>query len=101
MDVTWTVQNVGTSDAPGTWVDRVYLSDDSTAGGDIQIGSFSQAGPLACGDSYTRTESRTVPVESSSCTKTRSHFAQTLSVGGFLLCPVGIHKIFKDGKGGL
>ena len=65
IDIAWLVANLGTSDATGSWVDRVYLSDDDTVGDDIELGSFLQSGPLAPGDSYERAQAVVIPDDSS------------------------------------
>ena len=57
MDVTWTVENRGFSDAPGGWLDRVYLSDrpDPHADGanTTLLGRRRRHPRLAAGSSYT------------------------------------------------
>ena len=45
----WTVSNLGTAAAQGNWIDRVYLSGDAVAGGDLLLGTFQHAGGLAVG----------------------------------------------------
>ncbi len=56
IEVNWTVTNVGTLEATGSWLDKIYLSDDDAIGGDLELGSFLRYGPLADGDSYNRTQ---------------------------------------------
>lgn len=53
--VTWTVTNNGTGTTNvSTWVDRIYLSQSTTApgAGDPLLGSFTHVGALAVGGSY-------------------------------------------------
>ena len=38
MDISWRLTNQGDAAATGTWIDRVYLSNDMAAGGDPAIG---------------------------------------------------------------
>lgn len=66
LSVTWTVRNAGSDAARSTaWYDRIYLSRDTTIGGDdITLSDFyvSDADPLAPDTSYTRTTSVTLPI---------------------------------------
>lgn len=64
IDVAWRVANLGPDPVPGvsTWTDRVWLSSDDTLGaGDVLLGSFDRAGPLAVGASYSRSVSVDLP----------------------------------------
>ena len=61
IGLSWQVANQGIGAAEGSWTDRVYLSDDATAGGDQLLGTFTHTGSLAVGESYTRTEDFTLP----------------------------------------
>ncbi|MCK4661203.1 MAG: hypothetical protein KAV82_16910, partial [Phycisphaerae bacterium] len=61
IEVSWTVTNLGPSEAPGSWVDRVYLSDDAVVGEDIELGEFAHSGPLAGGALYDLTETVVIP----------------------------------------
>ena len=62
IPVTWRVRNDGTAATPsGSWVDRVYLSTDTTIGGDLLLGSFSHEGVLSADASYTMTASPVIP----------------------------------------
>ncbi len=61
LDVTWTVTNIGGVEVAGSWTDVVYLSEDEFLGDDIELGRFTQAGPLPAGESYSPSESMTVP----------------------------------------
>ncbi len=47
----WTIENRGTADALGSWVDEVYLSTDAVAGADEFLGAFRHTGGLARGAS--------------------------------------------------
>ena len=57
----WTVANMGTIEANGTWQDRVYLSDDPYLGDDLLLDTVDHSGPLPAGASYTGTIAATVP----------------------------------------
>src|SRR5262249_41428062 len=60
----WKVTNTGTADALGSWVDRVYLSNDSTLdSGDRLLGELAHVGPLGKGESYTGQLNLALPVE--------------------------------------
>ncbi|MEX2214850.1 MAG: LamG-like jellyroll fold domain-containing protein, partial [Phycisphaeraceae bacterium] len=65
IDVTWTVTNASTSTLPatGSWIDRVYLSTDTTINsGDILLHTFSTPpSPLNPGESYMITRQITIP----------------------------------------
>ncbi len=69
VSVSWTVKNVGTAAASGTWSDAVYLSGTSTLG----VGAVPLAPPfsegahsgLAAGASYTDSESVSIPASAS------------------------------------
>ncbi|HUW30400.1 MAG TPA: CARDB domain-containing protein, partial [Planctomycetota bacterium] len=61
FDVSWTVMNEGAWQAPGPWVDRVYLSADDQFGSDVVLGSAQYNGTLGIGSPYTRTISVTLP----------------------------------------
>ena len=64
LTVNWTVTNYGafSANTAGGWLDRVYLSTsptlDATA---ITLGALAQAGPLDPGDSYSATQTYTLP----------------------------------------
>lgn len=60
--VTWTARNVGTAPAAGTWVDRLYLSQDASWDtSDHEVGNgFSRSGPLQVGGVYQPTQSPTL-----------------------------------------
>ncbi len=60
IDVTWTVENLGTVPAVASWSDGVYLSRDNkldASDTDLQFISASTELPLAAGASYTKTQS--------------------------------------------
>jgi CARDB len=61
FNITWTVSNIGDGNAPGTSVNRLFLSTDNIAGNsdDIPIFSVNQAGVVA-GDSATQTATVTI-----------------------------------------
>jgi subtilase family serine protease len=66
IPVTWTVKNLASVDALGTWSDTVYLGsqpDPSDTFSLSNLGSFTH-GPLAASTSYTDTESVTIPASS-------------------------------------
>ncbi|MCU0981341.1 MAG: hypothetical protein MUF25_19485, partial [Pirellulaceae bacterium] len=62
IDVAWTVQNLGSGVAAGSWIDQVYLQQvgDPNAA-KIQLGKFQYQGPLPAGMSYSRSEQLTLP----------------------------------------
>src|SRR5262249_25377521 len=52
--ISWTVTNVGTNPAVGSWIDSLYLSIDETwSVDDPLLDRFYHAGDVAPGDSYT------------------------------------------------
>ncbi len=60
----WTIQNSGVATTVGgTWTDAVYLSVDATynEGMDIFVGELVHNGTLAAGQSYSRTQTFTIP----------------------------------------
>src|SRR6185369_8371887 len=59
--ITWEVANLGPGIAEGSWVDRVYVSNDGQVGNDTLLESFTHTGNVAEGEHYTRTETVTVP----------------------------------------
>ncbi|MCA9310586.1 MAG: hypothetical protein KDA21_05220, partial [Phycisphaerales bacterium] len=59
--VSWTVRNDGAASVSGTWRDRVSLSTDDVAGGDLQVGDVSFTGSLAPGETYTQDISVDLP----------------------------------------
>jgi len=66
ITVDWSVVNEGTADAPGSWVDRVYLSADATLAPatDLLLAAVTVTGPLssvAPGNGYARSASVTIP----------------------------------------
>jgi subtilase family serine protease len=63
VEITWTVTNQGTATATGTWTDQVYLSADSALGGDQLFGTFDFTGTIRAGESITRKQVITLPVD--------------------------------------
>jgi subtilase family serine protease len=63
VDVTWTVENVGSAPAANFWYDRVYLSRDRVLdSGDVVVNYYSIGqSPLAVGADYTGTASVYLP----------------------------------------
>jgi len=62
IDVTWTVENIGSGDADGSWVDQVYLRKVGEPDTRVELGKFTYLGPLLAGTSYSRTEHVSLPV---------------------------------------
>ncbi|HVX86712.1 MAG TPA: CARDB domain-containing protein [Phycisphaerae bacterium] len=62
VTVTWTTQNIGSSDAVSPWFDDIYVSQnptlDYTA---VRVGQVAADAPLASGDSYTHSTDITLP----------------------------------------
>ncbi len=52
----YSVTNSGDAVATGSWVDRVFLSDDDQLGGDTELRAYPFDGPLAIGETYSRAE---------------------------------------------
>jgi hypothetical protein len=63
FELTWVVTNRGTAAASAPWTERVFVSDDDFAGNDSFLGEFSIATPLNAGDSVTRTQLVTIPLD--------------------------------------
>ncbi|MDH5639643.1 MAG: putative Ig domain-containing protein, partial [Nitrospira sp.] len=63
IDLTWTVTNDGQAEATGSWRDTVVLRKvgDTSGAGTITVGDFVYDRGLLAGQSYTRTESFTLP----------------------------------------
>ena len=65
VEVTWTVTNTGSQPTSGSWLDRVYLSTNSTVGGDLLLDTIAAPpAPLVTlnpGDSYTVTRTVAIP----------------------------------------
>ncbi|TRU69655.1 MAG: hypothetical protein EWV55_20760, partial [Microcystis viridis Mv_BB_P_19951000_S69] len=64
VELTWTVTNQGTGEAPRDWYDRVYLSSNQTVdSGDVQVTWewIATQTPLAAGASYTISKNVTLP----------------------------------------
>ncbi len=62
IEVTWTVTNSGEGDLIGSWADRVLLSEDAAVGGDRLLGVAQGPSFLASGESYSRTETFSLPL---------------------------------------
>ncbi len=65
LSVSWSVRNAGNEPARAGWYDRLYLSSDSTLGGnDAYLGEyFVSPNPLAADASYTMTRQVTLPLD--------------------------------------
>ncbi len=63
IGVSWTLTNQGDGTASGTWTDQVFLSDNLTVGNDQFLDSFTFTGTLAPGESITRTQIVTAPID--------------------------------------
>lgn len=63
IEIAWTLSNQGNAVAGGTWTDQVLLSDDVNIGGDQLIESFEFTGVLEPGESITRRQVITLPVD--------------------------------------
>ena len=61
--VSWTLTNQGQAAASGTWTDRVFLSEDLNVGGDRLLDSFSFTGIVEPGESITRQQVVTLPLD--------------------------------------
>ena len=67
FDIAYSISNIGTSDATGTWTDRLWLSADGVLDGPDRLLASTLAtryNPLAAGDSYSPTVTVTLPTES-------------------------------------
>ncbi len=62
VNVTWTVANAGAGAAGGTWTDNLVLHLIGDPNPGTVVGSYIHQGPLAAGQSYTRTEQITLPL---------------------------------------
>ncbi|MDP2433475.1 MAG: CARDB domain-containing protein [Pseudomonadota bacterium] len=64
ISVTWTVENIGSDPARENWYDSIYLSSDTTLGGDTQLHTQSASvNPLAAGAGYSRTVTFALPLD--------------------------------------
>ncbi|MDH7498796.1 MAG: CARDB domain-containing protein, partial [candidate division NC10 bacterium] len=63
IPVSWTLTNQGMEGASGTWTDYVYLSSDPMVGGDQLLGAFPFTGSIAPGQSVSRTQEITLPMD--------------------------------------
>ena len=62
VTISWTVINSGTVAATGMWNDRLFLSADDQLGDDVLFFTRPFSGTLGVGESYTRTETVSLPV---------------------------------------
>ncbi|MBI2875792.1 MAG: right-handed parallel beta-helix repeat-containing protein, partial [Candidatus Tectomicrobia bacterium] len=62
IPISWILTNRGTGEASGTWTDYVYLSADQAVGNDQFFGAFTFEGTLGAGQSVTRTQMITLPI---------------------------------------
>lgn len=65
LSVTWSVRNAGNDPARSSWYDRLYLSADTTLGGnDVFLGEYIiSPNPLAADASYTMTRQVALPLD--------------------------------------
>ncbi|MEQ8752588.1 MAG: Ig-like domain-containing protein, partial [Coleofasciculus sp. G1-WW12-02] len=63
IEVSWTLTNQGDGTASGTWIDQVFLSNNLTVGNDQFLDSFTFTGTIAPGESTTRTQVVTAPID--------------------------------------
>ena len=64
IPLSWTLTNQGTAAASGPWTDRVYVSNDPAwDGGDRYLGEFTFTGEIAAGQSLTRTQMVSLPID--------------------------------------
>ncbi|HKQ38257.1 MAG TPA: CARDB domain-containing protein, partial [Verrucomicrobiae bacterium] len=61
VPVIWTIRNVGTVPATGSWSDHLFLSADTSIGADQFLSALSFSGTLNAGQSITRTQQVTLP----------------------------------------
>ncbi|MDL2322168.1 hypothetical protein LJC47_07500, partial [Desulfosarcina sp. OttesenSCG-928-B08] len=82
VDLSWTVQNSGTTPASGTWTDNVYLSSDGTLNGAILLHTETHTtGVLEAGADYTATASIQLPSGESLSAGTYFLVVQTNATG--------------------
>ena len=62
IPIAWTVANQGTKDVSGSFADQVFLSTDTAVGGDQLFGTFTFEGTLPAGQSITRIQTITLPI---------------------------------------
>lgn len=62
VEVRFTVENMGNSDAIGSWTDHVAFSDDNQIGGDSDAGTADFSGTIAPGTEYEQVMTITLPV---------------------------------------
>ncbi|MBA2747004.1 MAG: hypothetical protein H0U44_12325, partial [Flavisolibacter sp.] len=64
VNVTWRVDNAGTGSTQASyWIDRLYLSKDSSLnfGSDYNLGSFARESALNVGENYSKTQEVKIP----------------------------------------
>jgi RHS repeat-associated protein len=61
IDVTWSIANNGSLSTQANWTDKVYLVNTDPAKPDIFLGELTSPVNLAVGESYTRSQTYTVP----------------------------------------
>ncbi|MCA9312277.1 MAG: hypothetical protein KDA21_13770, partial [Phycisphaerales bacterium] len=61
--VTWTVRNIGGSDAVGPWIDRIWASDDAMVGDDVALVDVLFDGTLGPGETIVRSQAVVMPTE--------------------------------------
>ncbi len=59
--IDWVVENVGSLDTPGNWVDAIYISTDNVLDISDQLIGSRTGGPLVAGDSYAASANVTIP----------------------------------------
>ena len=64
IDIQWSVENSGLTEASGGWTDRVYLQEAGNPDADlIQLGQFPFLDPIPAGQSYSRSERIRIPTQ--------------------------------------
>ncbi|MEM9825059.1 MAG: CARDB domain-containing protein [Planctomycetota bacterium] len=62
IEISWTLTNQGNGDATGTFRDQLFLSEDAVFGSDQFFGNFDFTGTIAAGESITRTQVISLPI---------------------------------------
>ena len=63
IPLSWTLTNQGTAAASGSWLDRVFVSNDPAWGDDRFLGQFTFTGEIDAGQSLTRTQMVSLPID--------------------------------------
>ena len=64
ISVAWRVTNAGTATTESSqWSDRVYLSNNDTLGGDVELATFAHSGVLEAAGSYAQVQDVRLPVD--------------------------------------